>query len=397
MNEYFYEAYDKNGRKVSNIISAQSLEEAKSLLKNQEFVVVKIEPIKKNLSFKLFEGKITEQELYNFFKELSIMTKSGVKIEKALTVIERSLDNVKLKKIVNEIVKDIKSGVTLPSAFEKHSIFDSLIVAVIKTGDSTGTLSESFSNIAEYLKFKIQFKQEIKSALVYPIFLIFASFLTIFAMFKFIIPKFFSIFSANYEELPLISKILLNISNFFTLNPYFIGTFIMLIVGVNILIRTGKLKVLLDYSVNVPLLRNVVINLELSRFSYSMYSMLSSGIDFLKSLELSTNVVQNKKIKRSLESVIPDIRSGKTITESFRKIEYFPSFMLSLINVGEESGNLKDIFYELYTIFEERFKTFVKRTLTILEPAVITLTGIIVGFIVISLILTVMSMSNVKL
>lgn len=397
MNEYFYEAYDKNGRKVSNIISAQSLEEAKSLLKNQEFVVVKIEPIKKNLSFKLFEGKITEQELYNFFKELSIMTKSGVKIEKALTVIERSLDNVKLKKIVNEIVKDIKSGVTLPSAFEKHSIFDSLIVAVIKTGDSTGTLSESFSNIAEYLKFKIQFKQEIKSALVYPIFLIFASFLTIFAMFKFIIPKFFSIFSANYEELPLISKILLNISNFFTLNPYFIGTFIMLIVGVNILIRTGKLKVLLDYSVNVPLLRNVVINLELSRFSYSMYSMLSSGIDFLKSLELSTNVVQNKKIKKSLESVIPDIRSGKTITESFRKIEYFPSFMLSLINVGEESGNLKDIFYELYTIFEERFKTFVKRTLTILEPAVITLTGIIVGFIVISLILTVMSMSNVKL
>ncbi|MGB9766698.1 MAG: type II secretion system F family protein [Sulfurihydrogenibium sp.] len=397
MNEYFYEAYDKNGRKVSNIISAQSLEEAKSLLKNQEFVVVKIEPIKKNFSFKLFEGKITEQELYNFFKELSIMTKSGVKIEKALTVIERSLDNVKLKKIVNEIVKDIKSGVTLPSAFEKHSIFDSLIVAVIKTGDSTGTLSESFSNIAEYLKFKIQFKQEIKSALVYPIFLIFASFLTIFAMFKFIIPKFFSIFSANYEELPLISKILLNISNFFTLNPYFIGTFIMLIVGVNILIRTGKLKVLLDYSVNVPLLRNVVINLELSRFSYSMYSMLSSGIDFLKSLELSTNVVQNKKIKRSLESVIPDIRSGKTITESFRKIEYFPSFMLSLINVGEESGNLKDIFYELYTIFEERFKTFVKRTLTILEPAVITLTGIIVGFIVISLILTVMSMSNVKL
>jgi general secretion pathway protein F len=397
VNEYFYEAYDKNGRKVSNIISAQSLEEAKSLLKNQEFVVVKIEPIKKNLSFKLFEGKITEQELYNFFKELSIMTKSGVKIEKALTVIERSLDNVKLKKIVNEIVKDIKSGVTLPSAFEKHSIFDSLIVAVIKTGDSTGTLSESFSNIAEYLKFKIQFKQEIKSALVYPIFLIFASFLTIFAMFKFIIPKFFSIFSANYEELPLISKILLNISNFFTLNPYFIGTFIMLIVGVNILIRTGKLKVLLDYSVNVPLLRNVVINLELSRFSYSMYSMLSSGIDFLKSLELSTNVVQNKKIKRSLESVIPDIRSGKTITESFRKIEYFPSFMLSLINVGEESGNLKDIFYELYTIFEERFKTFVKRTLTILEPAVITFTGIIVGFIVISLILTVMSMSNVKL
>ncbi|MGC8868447.1 MAG: type II secretion system F family protein [Sulfurihydrogenibium sp.] len=397
MNEYFYEAYDKNGRKVSNIISAQSLEEAKSLLKNQEFVVVKIEPIKKNLSFKLFEGKITEQELYNFFKELSIMTKSGVKIEKALTVIEKSLDNVKLKKIVDEIVKDIKSGVTLPSAFEKHSIFDSLIVAVIKTGDSTGTLSESFSNIAEYLKFKIQFKQEIKSALVYPIFLIFASFLTIFAMFKFIIPKFFSIFSANYEELPLISKILLNISNFFTLNPYFIGTFIMLIVGVNILIRTGKLKVLLDYSVNVPLLRNVVINLELSRFSYSMYSMLSSGIDFLKSLELSTNVVQNKKIKRSLESVIPDIRSGKTITESFRKIEYFPSFMLSLINVGEESGNLKDIFYELYTIFEERFKTFVKRTLTILEPAVITLTGIIVGFIVISLILTVMSMSNVKL
>ncbi|MGC9188127.1 MAG: type II secretion system F family protein [Sulfurihydrogenibium sp.] len=397
MNEYFYEAYDKNGRKVSNIISAQSLEEAKSLLKNQEFVVVKIEPIKKNLSFKLFEGKITEQELYNFFKELSIMTKSGVKIEKALTVIEKSLDNVKLKKIVDEIVKDIKSGVTLPSAFEKHSIFDSLIVAVIKTGDSTGTLSESFSNIAEYLKFKIQFKQEIKSALVYPIFLIFASFLTIFAMFKFIIPKFFSIFSANYEELPLISKILLNISNFFTLNPYFIGTFIMLIVGVNILIRTGKLKVLLDYSVNVPLLRNVVINLELSRFSYSMYSMLSSGIDFLKSLELSTNVVQNKKIKRSLESVIPDIRSGKTITESFRKIEYFPSFMLSLINVGEESGNLKDIFYELYTIFEERFKTFVKRTLTILEPAVITFTGIIVGFIVISLILTVMSMSNVKL
>lgn len=397
MKEFEYVAYDSYGNKVKSVVYSEDLQQAKSILKKQNLVVVDIKPVQKKLGFSL-KKKIKDEDVYNFFKELSILQKSGVKIEKALQIVSKSIKNPILSKIVEEITLDLKAGLSFSQALSKHDIFPNLAVAMVKAGESTGNLSQAFENIAQYIKFSIQFKNEVKSAMVYPTFLIFASFLTLFAMFKFIIPKFFSVFSTNsVESLPLPSKILLYMSNILTINIYSVVVFILTGAVVYYLKSSGVLGRLTHNLIYVPIVKDIVINLEMSKFCYSMYSMLSGGVEFLRSLNLSVDTVQNKYIKNALSSVANEVKAGKSITESFGKVEFVPEFMVNMVNVGEESGNLKEIFLELHYIFDEKFKNFVKRALTILEPSIITFTGIVVGFIVISLILTVMSLGNVKL
>ncbi len=397
MKEFEYTAYDNYGNKVKSVVYSDNLQQAKSILKNQNLVVVDIKPINRKRSF-IFKKNIKDEDIYNFFKELSILQKSGVKIEKALQIVSKSIKNPILSKIVEEITLDLKAGLSFSQALSKHSIFPSLAVAMVKAGESTGNLYQAFENIAQYIKFSIQFKNEVRSAMVYPTFLIFASFLTLFAMFKFIIPKFFSVFSTNsVESLPLPSKILLYLSNIFTINIYSVVFFGLIVAFFYYLKSSGVFSRFAHNFVYFPIIKDIIINLEMSKFCYSMYSMLSGGVEFLNSLNLSVDTVQNKYIKNALSSVSNEVKSGKSITESFGRVEFVPEFMVNMINVGEESGNLKEIFLELHYIFDEKFKNFVKRALTILEPSIITFTGIVVGFIVISLILTVMSLGNVKL
>jgi len=147
----------------------------------------------------------------------------------------------------------------------------------------------------------------------------------------------------------------------------------------------------------LPLLGKLTLYLELSRFSYSMFSMLNSGIEFIKALRLSAGLIQNKYLREAIEAAMAQIREGKKIAAVFGQISLLPPIVANMIVVGEGSGNLKEIFFEIHQMFDERFKNTVKRVLILVEPAIITLMGLIVGFIVLSLILTVMSASNIKL
>jgi general secretion pathway protein F len=141
----------------------------------------------------------------------------------------------------------------------------------------------------------------------------------------------------------------------------------------------------------------VILNLELSRFSYAMYSMLQSGIEFIKALKLSASLIQNPHLRGPIESLVEQIKGGKKIAEAFSQVHFLPEIVPNMLRVGEGSGNLKELFLELHQIFDERFKNTTKRVLVLVEPSIIVIMGMIVGFIVISLILTVMSVSNIKL
>lgn len=146
-----------------------------------------------------------------------------------------------------------------------------------------------------------------------------------------------------------------------------------------------------------PLLRNLILYLDLARFSYSMHSMLRGGLDFIDSLYLAKNLVYNDKLRNLFESCIVEVRKGSSIRESLSRSSLLPELFTSMVSVGEETASLKEMFYELYCIYNEKFKSLIKKVLALIEPAIILFTGLIIGFIVISLILTVMSVSVIKL
>ncbi len=398
--DFKYRCLDPAGRVIAGSITAGGSAEALSLLKQRDLTVVEINEVAAKAAKKRgSRKKAKDVDLYNVFREMSILLKSGIKIDRALEIIVNSSSSLQIRETLSGILKDIKAGKTISRAFSDTGQFTLLSVTMIHAGESVGDVRSAFENIAEYQRFQIQLKGEIKNALAYPSFLIGASMLVIFVIFKFIMPRFFSIFGKNDASLPVTAKILYSIGNFLSItNFYFILVAVVLVFVMLKMVNTKKvLSKAYSYLIYLPLFGSLILYLELSRFSYSMYSMLNSGIAFIDALRLSTGVIMDKKVRESIEPTIDQIKEGKGIADVFSHIHILPDIVPNMIRVGEESGNLRDIFFEIHRIFDERFRNTTKRALALVEPIVITVTGIIVGFIVISLILTVMSASDIKL
>lgn len=402
MPEFEYQVIDRTGQKINGVISAADFSLAKKLLKEKGFLILEIKEkaskFKIDLAFsKIFQTfKIKDQDLYNTFKELSILIKAGLTIDKSLEIIIQTTPNVKLKEILEKVLKGIREGKTIAQAFSEASFLNPLIISMISAGEAIGKISSAFENIADYYRFQIQFKSELKNAITYPIFLVIASIITIFVIFRFILPRFFNLFAEL--TLPLPAKILYFLGKVLSfLNWYiFLAILIIFLVLKKALVIEEVKKRINPLILKGPIFRDLILNLDYSRFSYSMYSMLKSGVDFVDSLYLSKNVVLNKELKRFFESSILEIKKGRSIAEVFRESRLISPVFYNMIKVGEESGNLKEIFWELHSMYEENFKNRVKRLLSLAEPVIITLTGLLIGFIVISLILTVMSAGVIK-
>lgn len=401
MNDFAYKCVDVSGKNVAGVISAGDPREAKSKLKERGLLVLDLaqkSPAGKRVWY--FGKKINDEDLYNLAREFCILLGAGMKIDFALRTVIDSVTKPELREILSKILQDISSGKSVTQAFADTGKFSPLMTATIHVGESVGDLKSAFDNFATYMRFQINFKNEIRNATTYPAFLLFASAITLLVIFKLIIPRFFSIFGeGSLGTLPLPAKMLYSISNALDVSSlYVLGGIAALFF---ILKRSGYLADFYSRAhaslIFLPLIGRLNLYLELSRFSFSMFSMLKSGIEFIKALRLSAGLIQNKHLRESIEPAIAQIREGKPIAAAFAQISLLPSMVPNMIKVGEESGNLREIFFEIHQMFDERFKNTVKRVLVLIEPVIITLMGLVVGFIVISLILTVMSASNIKL
>ncbi|HEK25140.1 MAG TPA: type II secretion system F family protein [Hydrogenobaculum sp.] len=394
--DFEYVSLDKTGKEIRGILSANSIQEAKTKLKETGLIIVKVEPKKEGIFTST--QKISDDELYTISKEMSVLLNSGIVIDRALKMVIDSIEQEKLKLFLENILKDVKGGKSLSSAFEEKKMFDSLVITMLKVGETTGNLKDAFDNIAQYTDFRIKFRNEIRNAMAYPMFLVFASFVTLVAIFKLIIPRFFSIFGSNPKHLPFVSRILYEFSK--NLNTKTELIFTGLLIGIYMLSKYFQLNLyrrFANYFIYAPILGNLIIQIELSKFSYAMYAMLKNGVEFIKALDLATNVIKNDFIREDFKKASPKIREGKSIGDAFEELRFVPPIFKGMVKVGEESGNMKDMFYELYSLFDEKLKNTIKRVLSLVEPIIITVMGLIVGTIVVSLMLTVMNVSNIKL
>jgi len=394
--DFSYVSLDKSGKEIKGVVEAESLVQAKAKLKESGLLIIKVEPKKEGLFSK--SQKISDEDLYTISKELTVLLNSGIVLDRSLKMVIDSIDKEHLKVFLEGILKDVKGGKALSIAFEEKKMFDPLVITMIKVGESTGNLRDAFDNIAKYLDFRIKFKNEIRNAMAYPMFLVVASLITLVAIFKLIIPRFFSIFGSNPKNLPLISKLLYDFSKSLNTKTEVVST--LVIIGIFALQKYFKINLyqkLTNYFLYIPILGNLIIQIELSKFSYAMYAMLKNGVEFIKALDLAIGVVKNEFIKDDLKRISPKIKEGISIGEAFDELRFVPPIFKGMIKVGDESGNMKDMFYELYSLFDEKLKNTIKKVLSLIEPIIITVMGLVVGTIVVSLMLTVMNVSNIKL
>ncbi|MES0335929.1 MAG: type II secretion system F family protein [Candidatus Magnetobacterium sp. LHC-1] len=399
MSSFRYLCVDSNGKEITGSVSAVDQKEAQHILKDRGLSVVRLDGVSRNTGAdrRLKRKKIDDMELYNMSKELTVLLRAGLRIDNCLEIVGGSTTNLTLREHLRGVLGDVKAGKSVAEAFERVGIFTALMINVIRVGQGIGDLKLAFEHISSHLQFQIQFRAEIKNALTYPIFLILASLVTLGVIFKFIIPRFFSIFGENQEKLlPLTAKILYGASKLF--NAYGLVAIIVVVVIFFKFVNTKRfLQAGYSYALSIPLVRTMITDLELSRFSYAMHTMLSSGIEFIKALRYSIDLIENVKIRNSIEPTVKLIKEGREIGEVFSQVDMLPDIVINMVRVGEKSGNMKEIFLELFNVFDDRFKRGIKRVVVLIEPIIITVMGVIVGFIVISLILTVMSVGNIKL
>ena len=399
MSDFSYRGINSSGSSTHGSITAIDRTAAVSQLRSRGLTVVDLSEVKSKIRGKAFWKKsLSQQDIYNVMRELSTLLRAGITIDKSLELLIQASKNTELKEILAKILTDIKSGQGVARSMEQAERFDPFIINMIQVGEAVGELQSAFENVAQYLKFQIQFKSDIKNALVYPIFLVLASIISFIAIFNFIIPRFFSIFGTNKAALPLTAKILYAISDWFSMTN--LGIFFIVIVILLVTkpwyakyVKIPGIRGIVSY---VPGVRQLLLNLDLSRFSYAMYSMLQGGVEFIVAMSLSASIIQNERLKAPIMLCIGQIKEGKKIADVFSQLEGLPDIVYPMIKVGEESGSLKEIFYELYQIFDESLKNSIKRLVILIEPMIIIAMGLMVGFIVITLIMTVMSVSSIK-
>lgn len=385
--KFKYRAIDPSEKIVNGVLKDSSREIAIQKLKSRGYKVVKIEEVLEEESFK---GTFKEGEIPLLFKEISIMLRSGIDLYGAFVLLKNSSDGKKYDFFSN-VEKRLKMGESLGEIFEDSKIFSKFVISSIKIAEESENLEETFTNMAEYLQELENIRQEVKKSLIYPIILIFTTMLVVNFLILFVVPTFVGLYASRDLELPLITKIVVNSSNFIRQNFFYIAILLVLI-GISIYYYFGiKKRIIFDRFIARTKTGKIYYT---ERFVSSLDALLSSGVKPQRALVMIRDSFSNEYLKEIFENVLTNISSGMSISTSLKMDRYFDKLFLEIIEVAEMSSSLDSVVGELSTYYRENLKIHLKKMVSYFEPIVILILAVVVGTIVISVALPMFDIVN---
>lgn len=385
--KFKYRVIDPSEKIVNGVLKDSSREIAIQKLKSRGYKVVKIEEVLEEESFK---GTFKEGEIPLLFKEISIMLRSGIDLYGAFVLLKNSSDGKKYDFFSN-VEKRLKMGESLGEIFEDSKIFSKFVISSIKIAEESENLEETFTNMAEYLQELENIRQEVKKSLIYPIILIFTTMLVLNFLILFVVPTFVGLYASRDLELPLITKIVVNSSNFIRQNFFYIGILLVLI-GISIYYYLGiKKRIIFDRFIARTKTGKIYYT---ERFVSSLDALLTSGVKPQRALVMIRDSFSNEYLKEIFENVLTNISSGMSISTSLKMDRYFDKLFLEIIEVAEMSSSLDSVVGELSTYYRENLKIHLKKMVSYFEPIVILILAVVVGTIVISVALPMFDIVN---
>jgi len=388
---YKYRAKKGPQEIIESTVEAQSEKEAIEKLNSLGYVPVHIEEYRHTAPAQEYprpSGKIKSRDTTIFTRELATLLKSGVPILNAINIIREQSENQNLKNILKNIHNAVKDGATFSSVLAQYpQAFSSLYVAMIRTGEDSGALSDALLRIADYRAKQEEILSRFRMALAYPILMAVVGLATIIFMLTFVIPRLMKIFVNMGQELPLATRILISVSN--GLRHWWLWVILALVVL--IIRRQARQKTakffLSRLKIHLPLFGKLMLKAELGRFSRTLELLIKSGIPILKAIEVAIPVVDNEIMKERLKASYRELEQGGSFGRSLKNSKLFPLFISNLIIVGEESGKLSEALGEVANSYERDTDEAMKIMTNLLEPLMILVMGLIVGFIVVAMLL----------
>ncbi len=392
--KYKWKGLNKN-KFAEGEVEADEKDDAIYMLKEQGITVTTIEFLekprkKKKAPRKRNNAKITDKELLLFTKKLGTMLRAGLSIVPALEMLQAQNENPSFTPIIEELLLQINAGVPLSQCLERHpNLFDNVYVNLIKAGEVSGSLDTFLDRIIYSLEKSIKIKKAIKSAMMYPIILLCVAFSVVGVMMVFVVPVFVEIFGEAGIELPFATKIVMQASDFlrsWVAPVFFAAVFVFFKVIKKILQSNDALMMRFDkFLMTAPVVGKLVSDSIMARIAMILTNLIAGGVNLIEALEIVKNSISNLKVQVSLEKVKRDIFSGRQFSTSLRETKDFPETLCGFIAVGEETGKLNEMLNTVAIYYEEEFDDSVDAFSQLLEPIMIVVLGVVIGFILVAM------------
>ncbi|MEF3694881.1 MAG: type II secretion system F family protein [Candidatus Cloacimonadota bacterium] len=410
MPNFSYIVKDAKGARVEGFIKAETLDAAVEKLGKEGNTIIAVKAAaegafkgklslfdKVMLTIYKFRTGVSLRILVFFTRQLSTMFSAGLTIEKAISDLEKMERHKKFAKVLRRISDDIRKGFSLSEAMEQHpGVFSPLYVALVQAGEVSGTLHTVLTELSDYLEKIEDTQRKVKSAMVYPIFiLIFLIFVT-WGIFYYIIPQFKQVYENFNAELPAPTVLAINISTFIT-GHLFISVllFIAAIITLFLLYLTDRGRYIMDtIKLRIPVLGAVENNSIMSKFSMTFSILMAAGVPIMDTIELTENVVQNAVVEGAVRKARVLVKEGYGVANAFRRTGVFPATLLQMLSTGEETGDMDKLLGKAANFYEKEVDSVIERLTSLIQPLLIVLMAAVVGSIIVVIYLPIFDLGD---
>ncbi|MGU8244169.1 type II secretion system F family protein [Clostridium perfringens] len=398
MANFKYKAINSEGQRIEGSQSADSESQVREMLLSNQYYPLSIEKenSKSKSSFS-FNRKVKLKDIAVFCRQFYVMLDSGLSIGKALNILIEQGEKPKIRDALIGVNGDLKRGETLANSMRKRKdVFPNLLTSMIDAGERSGNLDIILKRMAEYYEKETKIRGKIKSAMIYPIVLGVVAIIAITFIITFVMPTFVQMFEENNVDLPTSTKMVLGTSKM--LGKYGIIIFLILVTAIILLGKylkseEGQYKLSI-INLKIPVIKKLTQKIIVSRFTRTMGIVSSSGMSLVTSLEIVASVVGNKIAEKELLKVKEKVLKGEGLGDSIMKIKIFPPMLASMVKVGEEAGSLDSILDKTADFYDDELEREIQTATALIEPAMIVVMGVIIGFLLISILTPMFKMYN---
>lgn len=398
---FSYKAVDQQNVPVSGTIETTNKELAISSLQKRGYTILSIDQAGDNTSifnkkFTLFGG-IKNKDVVILSKQMSTLFTAQVSALRIFQLLSAEMEKPALRDVLVGISDDIQTGSSISVALSKYpKVFDNFYVNMVKAGEESGKLDQTFEYLSDYMERNYEVTSKVKNALIYPAFVITTFVGVMVLMLTVVIPKISSIIIDSGQEIPVYTKIVIAASNFLLdFGPVFIGVLVVGgFFGVKYLLSDAGKVFMSHAKLQIPYVSNLYKKLYLSRISDNMNTMLTSGIPMIKALELTSSVVDNSIYENMMSKVIEDVKAGFSLSDAFGKHPQMPGILVAMTRVGEETGEVGEILKTLARFYQKEVMNAVDTLVDLIEPMMIVLLGLGVGFLLASVLIPIYNISS---
>jgi len=405
MPVFEYTALNDKGKKLKGIIDAQSTAAARQKLRDSNIYLIDLQEssgAKKSISLKqplggLF-GKVGSREVTVMTRQLATLLGAGLPLVQSLTTLIAQTSHPQLKTILSRVREEVNEGNSFSQTMTHYpQVFPAFYLNMVRAGEASGTLHLVLERLADFSEKQQALKGRVQAALAYPLFMFLIGSVVLFFLVTFVVPNVTRIFDEMHQTLPLITIILIGVSRFletfwWVIVAGLIGAFVAL---KYFLSKTQKGRTLLDRTLlALPVIGQMNRKMAVARFSRTLGTLLESGVPLLASLEIVRNIVGNSLISAAIQKAGHDVREGQNLSAPLARSGLFPTIAVEMISVGEQSGNLEPMLYRIAEAYEKEVESSITMLTSLLEPIMILVMGLAVGFIVVSILLPIFEMNQ---